>query len=932
MVVAASMKPVHEVDSQELIGDVVFIHGLNSNARDCWTATGGAFWPSWLAEDLKDIGVWTIDYGAAATDWFSERKPMPIYQRAINLLELLNAHGLGKRPLIFITHSMGGLMAKQMLRHASTESKNAVHQKIGESIRGVVFIATPHRGSKIADWLDYFRLVFQRTIAVSELQVDSGFLVSLADWFEVQASNLGIKTLAFSETRPTSNFMVVSPQSAEPGNVQAIPLDANHIEISKPTDRSAQIYGSVLSFLQDILTGERAPLADLESYRDRLSAALNAQFPPTTLYFPLTLKVETPSPALDQPSMITSDESLTTLLRSERRIYLRGAAGSGKSRLLGRLARELFSHSKIPIFINLKSWTESHFEELKARLSQSAKERFDVLLSCSIVEITVEELDRLQKTHQRVVIADGLNEAYGGARSSIVRALDDWVRSQGGIEPAVVISDRLNYETGIFDSKWSHYEVQPLSAEVVREQIAFYLDHADIYSQLSVVDQELLSSPYFFESVLRSGKLALGSAAGALEGFFIQELGLSEKLLEELAQAAFTVMRQHRSLSFPKSSMQELSDGLLEKLLADGVLIVSQRRTSSSPINPPQEMLHFDHQLKHDYLSALILAQDEKKWERGTFDDLSFKGASFNTLAMALQMMPSLAEGDRFLERVYDWSWPGALMCLAEAAKTGIPGASEAVQWMLLGVCSEKLFDPILPTRQRARYLFQAFEHPPGSVLKQASTFSEATQIISELQSTDRRFTEWKDLFLCESAEGFENTILNIREQQSILGWTLANVLRRLPLSESDFRQLRQMFRDTTDRTIRWRIAHALGAFPTRSNAELLLRTLEEDEDHWVRYGAARAALEAAARVTDPSLQSEILGRIRSTGPGQGNLVKGEIRRALYNLDAPERWGDYVMPILTAIRFSLAPGEGSLAVEYERSIEDFRSTAGWRNA
>lgn len=366
MTFTTSMKAIHPDDRKELLGDVVFIHGLNSNSLDCWTAPGGAFWPSWLSEDIKDLGVWTIDYGAAASDWFSERKPMPIYQRAINLLELLNANGLGRRPLIFITHSMGGLMAKQMLRHARTESNNAAHQKIGEAVRGIVFIATPHRGSSLANWIEYFRLVFQRTIAVSELQVDSGFLVSLADWYETQAVKLGIKTLAFSETRPIHKFMVVSSQSAEPGNIQAIPLDANHIDISKPADRSAQLYLSVKSFLLDIFTGERAPLAELAAYRDRLNTAINTQFPPTTRYFPLTLRLTKPSTALDQPAMIMPDESLTTLLRSERRIYLRGAAGSGKSRLLVRLARELFSHSQIPIFINLKSWTSTHTEDLLA--------------------------------------------------------------------------------------------------------------------------------------------------------------------------------------------------------------------------------------------------------------------------------------------------------------------------------------------------------------------------------------------------------------------------------------------------------------------------------------------------------------------------------------------------------------------------------------
>src|ERR1700712_5284195 len=117
--------------------------------------------------------------------------------------------------------------------------------------------------------------------------------------------------------------MIVNSQSADPGNVQPIPLDANHIEISKPSNRQSLLYLSVTSFLRDVFTEQRMPLAELADYRDRMGIALNRQFPPTGLYFPLSLKLTKASTALEQPALVTPDESLTTLLRSERRVYLR---------------------------------------------------------------------------------------------------------------------------------------------------------------------------------------------------------------------------------------------------------------------------------------------------------------------------------------------------------------------------------------------------------------------------------------------------------------------------------------------------------------------------------------------------------------------------------------------------------------------------------
>ncbi|WP_169789702.1 hypothetical protein [Actinoplanes subtropicus] len=51
--------------AEDSIIDVVFLHGLDGDARTSWS--GGddqLFWPQWLAEDVEHAGVWTIDYDA----------------------------------------------------------------------------------------------------------------------------------------------------------------------------------------------------------------------------------------------------------------------------------------------------------------------------------------------------------------------------------------------------------------------------------------------------------------------------------------------------------------------------------------------------------------------------------------------------------------------------------------------------------------------------------------------------------------------------------------------------------------------------------------------------------------------------------------------------------------------------------------------------
>jgi triacylglycerol esterase/lipase EstA (alpha/beta hydrolase family) len=64
------------------------------------------------------------------------------------LLDKLIAAGVGERPVVFVTHSMGGLVVKQMLLQAGQDAKCA---HLVDQTSGIVFYSTPHFGSKLAD-------------------------------------------------------------------------------------------------------------------------------------------------------------------------------------------------------------------------------------------------------------------------------------------------------------------------------------------------------------------------------------------------------------------------------------------------------------------------------------------------------------------------------------------------------------------------------------------------------------------------------------------------------------------------------------------------------------------------------------------------------------------------------------------------------------
>lgn len=164
------MSTLHQVAGCDNPGrqvDVVFIHGLGGDAFGTWRCSGAedAFWPAWLAEEVPEAGVWTLSYPAGPTrhlrwirriPWIGRWIAAPgapdagyaaaLPDRAVQVLDQLRlkkAFGLGQRPLVSVCQSLGGLLAKHLLR-ASADATDPASQALAGQTRGVLFLATPH--------------------------------------------------------------------------------------------------------------------------------------------------------------------------------------------------------------------------------------------------------------------------------------------------------------------------------------------------------------------------------------------------------------------------------------------------------------------------------------------------------------------------------------------------------------------------------------------------------------------------------------------------------------------------------------------------------------------------------------------------------------------------------------------------------------------
>lgn len=239
----AIFEQVHS-DPNALI-DIVFVHGLSGGAKSTWDSGGSdGYWPTWLAQDIGHSNVYSLGYGAAIFEKWA-KKEMDMFERADNILEQFAGKGIGLRPVVFITHSLGGILTKMILR-ASADADDEDWEAVSTSTKLVVFLSTPHIGASIANIVD---AVPGASKHIKLLANETGMLEDLNKAYrKICIAKDDLVTKVYYEKHFTYKaVLVVSRTSADPGIQGANPVavDRDHISICKPKDRDDVVYRGI---------------------------------------------------------------------------------------------------------------------------------------------------------------------------------------------------------------------------------------------------------------------------------------------------------------------------------------------------------------------------------------------------------------------------------------------------------------------------------------------------------------------------------------------------------------------------------------------------------------------------------------------------------------------------------------------------------------
>lgn len=268
--------------------DIIFIHGLGGTSVRTWCRNRDPsnLWPKhWLPDeaDMSTARILTFGYHAH----FSSKKE----QTSLTLNDFANdllfrmkydeetEERLGQVPIVFVAHSMGGLVFKKACeysRHQGSRPQtnlsidihgamNDEYKDMVSKIKAVLFLSTPHRGTDLAEILnkilsgsvfghspkDYVNELTKKSPTIDELNEQfrhHAAKLQIFSFYETLTTTVGpLKTLILEKHSSVLGYQHETPQ----------PLVANHHDVCKFSSPEDPNYQSVKGALRSIVNKVR---------------------------------------------------------------------------------------------------------------------------------------------------------------------------------------------------------------------------------------------------------------------------------------------------------------------------------------------------------------------------------------------------------------------------------------------------------------------------------------------------------------------------------------------------------------------------------------------------------------------------------------------------------------------------------------------------
>jgi hypothetical protein len=496
-------------------------------------------------------------------------------------------------------------------------------------------------------------------------------------------------------------------------------------------------------------------------------------------------------------------------------------------------------------------------------------------------------------------LIDGLNETPSSVPDELLAVCD--AAAALIPESSFVVADRLVRRRLGDETRWAFAMPLPIDEAAKKDALG--------EKKLPEKAMELAGNPFFLNRAVE-GKLS-DSPVSTLKSFIEEHGRLDPAALDAVSKAAFEVYVEDRSRSFPIEHFERQAGAQAAEALRDGGLLEEAGEGKFS----------FNHHWTHDFLASRYVAAHQELWSfdkrHSTFNALTFDQNSFDPIAFALELLEGENKIEKFLAAVYDWNPYAVGYALAEADNIGwVP---KTIRRAIYGNLAEKRFDRQERSAERANDALLLSADADAISMRQAKSLIDLIKYVRSFPSvSEETDLAWQKLFTLPPATPCaDENIQSLSTEDAVLGWTLANVVKRLTISNKQAKEIARLSREGP-RVVRWRAAHVMGGFPKKDFVNSLLDRIDKDDDIYVKYGSIRSLIEIASR-------SEILAK---------NIVSKLMKRVPKIAEKPKLLGEIASSVFiskNAIRkgwtMTLLPLLYKIMDQYG-SIED---TESWSN-
>jgi len=252
----------------EIRVDIVFVHGWQGHRLTTWSTTGGegVCWPKdVLPKSFPEARIITYGYDGNLASPFKSSSINNIGDHAKNLVNDLiserNAPEERKRPIIFVAHSLGGIIVKDAINTIELGHNRFPERKsLQDATKSIIFLGTPHRGAKGVDVAQFIgRIVTldskDGSSVLEELKHNAPTLERISEDFESvlakfdEAKKINFTIFSFTEELPEPGIgFIVDKASAvlDKSCERRQTIPATHRNLCKFKDKDDAGYKRIL--------------------------------------------------------------------------------------------------------------------------------------------------------------------------------------------------------------------------------------------------------------------------------------------------------------------------------------------------------------------------------------------------------------------------------------------------------------------------------------------------------------------------------------------------------------------------------------------------------------------------------------------------------------------------------------------------------------